>query len=253
MSTTAIIQNLEQEVILKVENRTSETANADRWIRDALIELSGNPDLRDSFSELEILGPQFNLTGGDITTSIAEYAESNFVPAGPPADYNIKTLDFLIWVDYPTNQQRRQLNPSHFQATDRYQSNPSLPVEWYRFGNSIGFEPTPNQNYQVQARLMRRHPIIDYWNANGLLNTTPILMPAEWYEIIEWTAAMRGFMELLEFEKATSIRTLLWGDPDKPTDFPGLIASVKTKRRGEAWLKEQPLRVRKQGYTWGSS
>lgn len=251
MATT--IQNLEQEVILKLENRTSETANVDRYLRDALIELTGNPDLRDSFSELEEYGPLFNLTGGPIGVSVGEYPETSFVPQGPPADYNIKTLDFLIWTDYPTNQHRRKLIPTHFQDADKFQSSPSLPTMWYRFGNTIGFESTPNQNYQVQARLMRRHPITDYFNASGLLNTTVILMPNEWYEVLEWAAAQRGFMELLEFEKATSIRTLLWGDPEHPNDFPGLVASVKTKRRQEAWLTEQPLRPVIKGSCWGTS
>lgn len=247
------IQNLEQEVILKVENRTSETANVDRWLRDSLIELTGNPDLRDSFSELEEYGPVFNLTGGTVATSVQEYAETNFVPQGPPADYNIKTLDFLVWVDYPTNQQRRRMTPTHFQDADKFQSSPSLPNSWYRFGNTIGFEPTPNQNYQVQARIMRRHPITDYFNSSGLLNTTVILMPNEWYEVLEWAAAQRGFMELLEFEKANSVRTLLWGDPEHPNDMPGLVASVKTKRRQEAWLQEQPLRPIVKGSCWGSN
>lgn len=252
MSFTVIIQNLEQEVILKLENRVSETSNIDRWLRDAIIELSGNPDLRDSFSELEEYGPQFNLTGGPIGVSVQEYAETNFVPQGPPADYNIKTLDFLIWIDYPNNQKRQQLTPTHFQDSDKFNSYPSLPNQWYRFGNTIGFEPPPNQNYQVQARLQRRHPITDYFNQTGQLNQTIILLPNEWFEILEWSAAMRGFMELLEFEKASEIRQQLWGDPAHPNDFPGLVASVKTKRRQEAWEQQQPLRPIIKGSTWGS-
>jgi hypothetical protein len=323
-TTLATIQNLEQEVILKLENRVSETSNIDRWLRDSIIELSGNPDLRDSFSELEELGVPFNLTGGPIGQSVQEYPETNFLPVGPvigttttssavatpgaatvtvastlqmqigqpvimeygganqetvivtglnpgvsftatfvnthlsgvtvaitPYDYNIKTLDFLIWIDYPTNQKRQQLLPTQFQDSDKFNSYPSLPNQWYRFGNTIGFEPPPNQNYQVQARVMRRHPVIDYFNQQGLLNTTVILLPAEWYEILEWAAALRGFMELLEFEKASEIRTLLWGDPAHPNDFPGLVASVKTKRRQEAWMAQQPLRPIIKGSCWG--
>lgn len=252
-SNAVTLFNLEQETILKLENRVSETANIDRYLRDALIEISGNPDLRDSFPELEELGPTFSLTGGTIATSVQEYAETNFVPQGPPADYNIKTLDFMIWFDYPTNQQRRQLMPTNYQDADKFQSAPSLPTEWYRFGSTIGFEPTPNQNYQVQARLQRRHPIVDYFNQTGQLNSTVILMAAEWYEVLEWAAAMRGFMELLEFEKASTIRTLIWGDPAHPNDNPGLIASVKTKRRAEAWMQQQPLRPVVKGSCWGSS
>jgi hypothetical protein len=245
-----ILQQLETETVRKLENQisTDRLSDIDRWLRDSLIEIAGNPDYRDSFPELEEFGPTFNLTGGPIGTSVQEYAETNFIPVG---DFLIKTLDFLIWIDYPTNTKTRQLDPTNFQETDKFQSFPSLPTQWYRFGTNIGFEPTPNQNYQVQARLMRRHPITDYFNASGQLNTTTILLPNEWFEVLEWCAAMRGYMELLNYERAAQIRTMLWGDPDKPNDNPGLIASVKTKRRSEAWLVQQPLRPVVKQSCWG--
>jgi hypothetical protein len=244
----ATIQNLEQETIPKLENRVSETANIDRYLRDAIVEISGNPDLRDSFPELEVWGPTYVLTGGDPGVAVQEYAESNFVPAG---DYNIKTLDFIIWTDVPAGTNTKQLNPSNYQEVDKTGAYPSMPVDWYRFGGMIGFDPPPDQNYQVQARLQQRHPFTDYFNQEGLLNQTTILLPNEWFEVIEWTAAMRGFMELLEFEKANNLRTLLWGDPAHPNDNPGLIASVKTKRRQEAWMQQQPLRPIVKSSCWG--
>ena len=249
-----IIQNLEQEVVKKIENRSSKTADIDRWLRDSLIEIAGNPDYRDSFPELEEFGPAYSLTGGTaVTTSggtaVQEYAEGKFVPVG---DFLNKTLDILIWIDYPKNSVRRQLAPGHYQNADKFQSNPSLPVEWYRFGLSIGFTPPPNMNYQIQARIMRRHPITDYFNTNGLLNQTQILLPQEWFEVLEWAAAMRGFMELLNFERASEIKQMLWGDPEHPNDNPGLIASVKTKRRAEGWMQQQPLRPIVHKYSYGT-
>lgn len=243
------IQNLEQEVVLKLENRQSETANIDRYLRDTIIEIAGNPDYRDSFPDLEIYGATTNLTGGAVGIAVQEYPEAQFITLA--SDYNIKTLDFMLWIDYPTNQNRKQLNPTHYQETDKFSSYPSLPTEWYRFGNTIGFNPLPNKNYQVQARIMRRHPITDYFNAAGQLNTTVVLLPAEWYEVLEWAAAMRGFAELLQFEKVAELRTMLWGDPQHPNDNPGLIASVKTKRRAEAWMQQQPLRPVIKSSCWG--
>jgi hypothetical protein len=242
--------NLEAEIVLKLENRVTESTNINRWLRDSVIEISGNPDYRDSFPELEVIGPAFNLTGGPQGTAVQEYAESNFLNSG---DYNIKTLDFFIWVDYPTNKIRRQLNPTNYQDSDKFLSSPSLPTEWYRFGLAIGFNPPPNQNYQVQARVQRRHPIIDYFNTQNLLGTTVLLLPNEWIEVLEWCAAMRGFMELLNYERANEIKTLLYGDPAHPNDNPGLIASVKTKRRNEAWMQQQPLRPVVKGSCWGAS
>jgi len=247
-NTEVTFADLEPEIIRKLENDTSAASDIDRWLRDSLIEIAGNPDYRDSFPELEEFGPLYNLTGGPVGVTVQEYPEGDFIPDG---DFLIKTLDFMIWIDYPTNSKRRQLDPTQFQDTDKYQSYPSLPVQWYRFGLNIGFQPPPDQNYQVQARIMRRHPITDYFNTEGILNTTVILLPAEWYEVLEWAAAMRGYMEKLNYQRANEIKLMLWGDPAHPNDNPGLIASIKTKRRSEAWLVQQPLRPIIRRNCWG--
>jgi hypothetical protein len=240
------IANLEPEVILRVENRTTDTARADVWIRDALLEISGNPDYRDDFDDLEVLGPTFNLTGGSSIAAgaVQEYSFTNIISQFNEqnmADYNLSTLDILIWIDYPTNNNRRRLNYTSYQASDKVPQYTSLPSEWYRFGYNFGVSPAPSMNYQVQARYLRRHPFIDYFNAQGLLNTTPVLLPAEWYEVIEWAAAMRGFMELLEYERANEIHTMLYGDPKEPGN-PGLIKNIKSRRRRENWRQQQSLR-----------
>jgi hypothetical protein len=131
-----------------------------------------------------------------------------------------------------------------------------MPVDWYRFNNFIGFYPTPNQNYQVQANYQKRHPINDYFQLQSppALNTTPILMPHEWFEILQWAAAMRGFAELLNFDRAREIFDMLWGRPDPNNAaerLPGLITNVKSKRRSEAWMRQQPLRPIIFSSLWG--
>jgi hypothetical protein len=162
-------------------------------------------------------------------------------------DYNLSTLDILLWTDYPNNTIRKKLNPTHYQDADKGGSQPSIPAEWYRFADTIGFNPPPNQAYQVQARLLRRHPITD-----SALNTTVILLPREWNEVLIWCAAMRGYMELLEFDKASEIRTMLYGDPRHPEKV-GLVSSVKKRRSREAWRSESSLRPVIRGYGYGSS
>lgn len=247
------IQALESDTLKKLENDQSRARldDIDRWIRDSILEITGNPDYRDSFPELEVVGPPFILQGGpNLRTAIAEYPEASIVPEG---DVLIKTLDILLWTDPPFNQRWIQLTPTHFQEVDRFAWMVSQPTQWYRFNYMIGFSPPPNRNYQVQARLQRRHPIIDYFNKNNLLNQTPVLLPAEWLEVIEWVAAMRGYMELLNYERADMVYRRLWGDPAHPNDNPGLIASIKTKRRQEAWLQTQPLRPIIKASTWGNT
>lgn len=233
------IKDLEPNVIRKVENRTTEASDIDRWIRDTILEFAGNVEYRESFDQLEVIGPQFNLTQG-----VQEYSFNNVIPVG---DYNIQTLDVLLWVDYPTNSVRRKLAQTDFRDADKFQQTQSVPSEFYRFGDNIGFNPVPNQPYKVQARIMRRHPINDLSTRDTL-----ILLPREWFEVIEWAAAMRGFMELLEYEKAANIRSLIHGDPKHP-ELAGLIQGVKIRRRQEAWMQEQPLRPIIRGYGWGRS
>ena len=246
-----ILADLEAEVVQKLENRTTNTANIDRYLRDALIELTSNPDLRDSFPDLEVRGPVFNLQGGDIMFSVQEYAESHFVW---PMDFNVKFLNFVIWIDFPVNTRSQKLNPGVYQESDEFKQGPSLPVDWYRFGHLVGFDPTPNRNYLVQGTYQRRHPITDWFNTQGLLNTTIVLMSEEWYEVLEWLAAMRGFAELLNYPRAEEVYNMCWGRPDPHNSgerLPGLVTNVKSIRRAEAWLQQQPLRPVMRAVGWG--
>lgn len=242
----ALISDLVPEVLIRVENRTTDTARAAIWLRDTILELASDPDYRDDFLELEVWGPLFNLTGGNSpSTAVQEYLETNIVP---PGDVNNATLDILIWLDFPPASNRRKLDVSHYQKTDKFQQVYSIPTEWYHFGPFIGFNPVPNLNYQVQARICRQHPFND-----STLATTPILLPRDWYEVITWAAVQRGFMELMEFEKASAVHTLLYGDPKNIAGEPGLIYHMKRKRRKEQYRQEQRLSLIRRPYMWGSS
>jgi hypothetical protein len=246
MPTTFTIDSLVPEVLIRVENRTTDTSRAEVWLRDTILELASDPDYRDDFLELEEWGPQFILTGGNSpSTAVQEYLETDFVPTG---DVNNATLDILIWLDVPPSTNRRKLDVSHYQKTDKFQQVYSIPTEWYHFGPYIGFNPVPNLNYQVQARICRQHPFND-----SNLGSTLILLPRDWNEVIIWAAVQRGFMELMEFEKASAVHTLLYGDPKNVAGEPGLIYHMKRKRRKEQYRQEQRLSLIRRPYMWGSS
>lgn len=237
------ISDLVPEVLIRCENRTTDQTRAAIWIRDSLLEIASNPDYRDDFQELEQLGPLFNLTGGNsLSTAVQEYAESNFLPVSTISNAQ---LDILIWIDFPANNNRRKLDVSHYQKTDKFQPVFSIPTEWYRFGGNIGFNPIPDKNYQVQSRIAIQHPIVD---AN--LPTTIILLPRDWNEVIIWAAVQRGFMELMQYEKASAVHTMLYGDPDNKNQ-PGLIFHAKRKRRKEVWRQEARLSLMRRPYGWG--
>lgn len=232
------INDLVNEVILRVENRTSDTSRAAVWIRDSLIEISSNPDYRDDFDQLCEFGPTFNLTPG-----VQEYPETNLVPSG---DVNLATLDVLIWYDPPNNTVRKKLEVASFQETDRFQPLNSLPTQWYRFSSNIGFNPVPDKGYQVQTRMLRFHPIND-----NVLTQTVILLPREWNHILVLAAAEHGFIELEEYDKAGKIHQLLYGDPNKPLE-PGLIKKTKRRLERERWRGTQALRPVYKPLMWGA-
>ena len=242
LSPTGVLQfyfsDLDNEVILKTENRTTDLSRADVWLRDALLEITSDPDLRDEFDQLEEYGPKFNLT-----PQVQEYAEvMNLIPTG---DVNVATLDILIWQDPPTNTLRRKLEPSHYQKADNFQPSNSLPTEWYRFSSTIGFTPIPDLAYQIQCRILRQHPIND-----NLLSQTAILIPRDWNEILVYAAVERGFIELLEYEKAASIHKLLHGDPKYPAKI-GILQGRKKRRAMEAHRTSDALRPVLRPSTWG--
>lgn len=239
LTNQTFIRDLESEVILRCENKTTDTSRADVWLRDALLEISGNPDYRESFDQLEVTGPVFNLTQGQ-----QEYPFTSLIAAG---DYNLKTFDIMLWTDYPTNSVRKKLHYNDFREVDKFQQTQSIPVEWYRFGDNVGFNPVPNNPYQIQARVYRRHPL-----PAVNLRDNQVLLPQEWNEVLIWAAVMRGYMEYLEFEKAQGVRTMLYGDPKHP-DKPGMIDNIKIRRRAEAWFEESALRPIVRGYGYGHS
>lgn len=225
--------DLDNEVLIRCENKTSDLNRADIWLRDGLLEITSDPDFRNEFDQLEIYGVPFNLTPVTGGVGTQEYPESNFIPQG---NVNTATLDILIWQDPPTNSIRRKLTMSHYQKADNFVPTFSLPTEWYRFGNNIGFTPVPDKAYQVQSRMLMMHPIND-----NALQMTPILIPRDWNEVLVWMAVERGFMEYLEYEKANKIHMLLHGDPKHPERI-GLYEGRKKRREMEAHRTEEALR-----------
>jgi hypothetical protein len=233
--TTPTIGSLADEVIARVENRVSDKTRAEIWLRDALLEISANPDFRNEFVELEENGPDCVLSIGQ-----AEYDEALFVNTG---DVNLGFLNFRLWLDPPTNSRWRKLESRSYQYIDKSSKQPSTPSVWYRFKGTIGFDPPPDKTYQVRSRYYLQHPIDD-----TLVGVTQILLPRDWLEVLVLSAAERGFMELLEFEKATTIHMLLHGDPKHPTRL-GLLAGRIKKREREDWRHSRALKPVKRAYT----
>lgn len=243
MATSFTIQNLEPEVLYKTENRTTDVSRVDNWIRDALLELTADTDYRDEFDNLEILGPLFNLTGGSSVASgaVQEYAFSNLIPSNT---YNVNTLDIILWTNPPQNSTNIRLENTSYQEADMITRFTGQPVKWYRFADVCGFVPVPNLNYQVQARIYQLHPLATP------LNQTVLLIPNDWNEILVLMAVEKGFLELMQYEKAAAVHKLLHGDPLYPKK-PGMMQGRKKRRAKENWRQQKPLRPIVRGYTYG--
>lgn len=221
------VADLAPEVIIKLENRTTDLQRTYQWLCEALIELTSSAELRGEFDQFESTGPPFTLTPGQ-----REYAFSNLINF---PDYNDGTLDLWIWTDPPGNSNRLRLNFTVYQFVDSFPNNPGRPCGWYRFNDLIGFDLVPDQSYRVQMRYQQQYPIV------CPLQNTQLLLPADWHDIVVLLAVYRGFIELNEYEKANSTHQILFGDPKQP-GFVGLIDKRKKRYQREAWRSEAILR-----------
>lgn len=227
--------SIEQEVLIRCENRITDTSRADIWLRDSLLEMTSDPKLRDEFDELEVVGPLFQLTSNQ-----QEYPFSDLLPAGV---YNTATLSLLLWTDPPGNTNRISCFATNYQDADQITPFPGQPFKWYRYGDNIGFVPLPDLTYTVQARIYKQHPINDL-----NLPATVVLIADDWREVLILAAVVRGFIELGEFEKAAKLKILLYGDPSKP-DEPGILYKRKKRRDKEMWRRQQSLSPRVRRYS----
>lgn len=226
-----------QDVILKLENRTTDLTRAYCWFAEAIFELTSDGELREEFDQLEILGPQFNLIPGT-----REYPFSYFLQT---LDYNDGTLNMRIWTNPPINNTVIKLRWISYQEADNYYNNPGRPTAWYRFADLVGFDMVPDQAYTVQIRYQKQYPFM------SPVEQTPWLLPNDWYDVAVLIAVQRGFIELNEYEKSQAVYQLLHGDPKKPGDV-GLINRRKKRFQREAWRSEMGLRPWVGHYSRGS-
>jgi len=205
---TGTINDLIPGVQLILQNRSDVLSyNPQSYIKKAIQELT----LANPFEELRVVGPQQQLTVGQY-----QYPVSFFMNAGD--DYsqihalniftnpNTNTVAYPMKYDTPTAMQTLLFIPG------------GLPAKWTRFGQNIWVGPQPNQTYTAFMVYQKRHPFIEQ-----NLGASPVYMPPEWHEIIEYAAAYRlaaGPLRWMDF--ATQLRQLLYGDPNDMAN-PGLI------------------------------
>jgi hypothetical protein len=93
---------------------------------------------------------------------------------------------------------------------------------------------------------------IDYWQRaffTADIVSTNLLLPDEWFEVLDYMVFLRGHVALGEPDKAAAIQQLLYGftNPNSKTYTPGLIQNLQLRRQANEMARDygvQPRSVR---------
>lgn len=217
----ATIADQVTNVRLKLGNRSDIDARVAGWLVDAYRDLGSNypfEELEDTINDL-------------LVPNIGEYPYADQVRA-------VKTLSIQL-----PNGDTRELKKRHIINIRRYSilsgDDPSI---WAPFKRVAHVRPKPRNSYSL---------IWDVWlkpQISDPVTDTPILLPDDWLEILNFCAAFRGHIDLIERDKAGELRMLLYGDPKHPDNL-GLIASKLRQKAAENVAEDYPIRPRIRRYT----
>ncbi len=223
----------------KLGKRTDIDTRINLWLGDAYLELG----MGFSFEEL--------LSTVDTPTTAGEVEGTDDIYDYPSNTRAIKALTLIR-----SNDSRQPLIRRSIRLIERYSASTPGPPSIYA--------PYSVQAATTTTRLIIVRPIPDIvytpgirWRIwlkpvlDGTIADTYLRMPDDWLEILDYSAALRGFTELLEHERAAAIFALLNGaeDPRTGKRQPGLIAKRMTAMQAEVGEEEYAIRPRIRKYT----
>lgn len=225
----------------KLGERTDIDTKINQWIRDAYIELA----MAISFEEL--------LTSSDVSTTTGEVLGVDDIYNYPANARAIKSIHIVR-----TDGSAYELRRKNVKYLDKYNTSTTGPPSIYAPWSSQGATPLTTFVRQIIVRPMPdtvvytlrwrfwRLPIIE-----STLADTVLQVPLDWLEIIDYAAAMRGFSDLIEYDKAAAIQMLLYGgfDPATGRKMPGLIKQKMTGMVAESEAEEYGIQPRTWRYT----
>jgi hypothetical protein len=200
------------------------------WVRKTLEDLTA----KYPFEELRIKGPMVTIGPGlGNQGSNYEYPVMQFLNAGDDLTLMENPVIFLS----PTQAQQVNLvgtgmnfgtspvgYPMDYMTPTAIQSQlfipGGIPFHWTRYGQYFWFGTQPGQPFQTYLPYQRRHPFQD---AN--LPQSPLFIPPDWQDIVEYAAAVRGAQSLRWPEQVKWLREILYGDPKNPQGRPGLLTA----------------------------
>jgi hypothetical protein len=211
-------------VQLLLGNRVDLAARISQWLAFAYIDLG----MSYPFEELEASLPD------SFVSTIDTYAYPSNVRA-------IKTISMTI------GQGQQPVKRRDIKIVRRYASAiPGPPSIYGTVAKSILVRPVPDRAYSFiwDAWLL---PVVDQ-TSTATINSSSILLPLDWMEILQYMAALRGHISLLERDKAQEIHVLLYGDP-KNQELPGLIKHKLLIHAAESYDSDYAIRPKNRAYS----
>lgn len=171
---------IKTEVVARLGNRSDISSRVERWINYAFFEILLNP--RFSFFELDRTGA-FVTVAGNNSLDLSGFPDLWFI-------LDITDIDNF-----------RHLSRTHFQVIDRVESTPGQVTRYYRFGNFVAFDPTPDKAYNMRIRYRKRPADLGTGSDFSGLGT-------EWEEPFIVLATIKGFEALDQRQKAQEQRQI---------------------------------------------
>lgn len=204
------------------------------WLRDAYIAVS---TVR-TFEQTEVTYNFQTVQGGD-TYQLpwqvrALKSFEGYDSSGTPIHVMWKNMAYI-----------RRYNPGNvgMPGTGSFQSRPSIYTIW---GQNIVFRPTPDDAYTFYLDAWQR-PLI-----TQDVDSTQLLVPDEWLEVVDYEAAVRGNAELQQEDKSRNMQELLYGftDPTTGRFVPGIIERMESREESSAPYVDWGIQPTwSQGYT----
>lgn len=237
----ATIADRVARVTAMLGGRTDIASRVENWIRDAYVDLGASYD----FEELE----QTHNT--DVTSGNNEYAYPTLFLNNNTEQWEVRAIKTLT-LRGNGNNRVVPLTRRHITWLDRFPPQNGDPAIYCPYHNNVVIFPTPASDWILRWRVWLKPRIVQTDSNNNIfMNSTPLMMPDDWLEILDYAAAMRGHTELLERDKAAEVMQLLFGaaDPRTGRRVPGLIDQKMLKRHAESNQNDYGMRPIKRGYT----
>lgn len=226
----SIIGDSVATVTLNLGNRSDLAARVSQWLAYAYIDLG----MSYPFEELE------------------DSVDDAFQPGIDVYDYPataraIKTLSMSFGAGLIQPIKRKDIKVIRRYTTTQQGGPPTI---YGTRAKQILVRPIPNQSFPF---------IWDVWNlpavdqtSTSSINASPVLLPLDWVEIMQYMATLRGHIALLERDKASEIHQLLYGDPTDQTQ-PGLIKTKLLIHSAESYDSDFAIRPKNRAYSFTGS